>query len=801
MTASDKTKKGVTMAAKKAPKLIKFTTGEIAALCRQLQKTARGITGNRIKVFDCTSTDSLAFTTGSEIGIGFNNVSCSASSKPQKISKIQGLFAHEILHCLLTDFNAAKNILSSIKSNAEKRIFHTIDNILEDAYIENFASEYLGDGLVRDLRFMRYSLYKELPSISDKKSAFEQFIDAMIQYKIGGWLKGNFSFPEARKTFAECVLLLDEGLKEKIPRRRSELSYKIFTISKPLWEETAKDEDALEELLKDLSELLRGPGNPFESPSGGGFNGSPLSVPETDGETPPSVKKRRRITFKKVTKEELEEAKKNSTPSSLSPEGDVTILYTDEETGKDEQVNKDGSTLPCPAPAKEPEEKETGSESSSSNSEDENDTSTDSSDKSEESNVSESTDHADNSENNVSSAPKNGSEESDISKSEEHSENSKNNSSDKNVEARPAPKSSESVKQTCTSADSTLTPATPSDTPDDEPIPSSSEMEAEIDHEEEFTEADAERVAEELASAMESWEREEREDAESADLPDNIKVTGGYNGVCNNASCLNVLVKPNNLPDREKLYEDCLTPIKTGVDRLTSQLKRIFRAEAEEKCYKPSGSLSIKRYSEQRITPNLCQRRRDPKNKSDIYVCLLIDESGSMCSGNKATNARIAAIGLAEVFNKLDIPISIIGFSADEKGADVVHYHYLNGKNSKRDRYKLLGIQARSDNFDGYTIRYAGKILKKKSAAHKLLIVVSDGCPAAWAYKDCDGVMDTCLAIKEVSKNTSVVGVLLGQGNPTVHKRMYGFNFLHIQKPQELFDGLANIIKRVIKGW
>ena len=790
------------MAAKKEEKLIEFTAKEIAALCRQFSKSARGITGTHIRVFDCTKTNSLAFTSGSEIGIGFNNPACCADTKAKRTSQMQGLFAHEILHCLLTDFNASKAILFGMKSNAEKRIFHMIDNILEDAYIENFASEYLGDDLVKDLRFIRYFFYKGLPNIDVKKHPFDQFIDAMIQYKIGGWLKGSFSFPEARKTFADCVPLLDEGLKEKVPKRRAALSLKIMEISKPLWEEIAKDEDEFEKMLEELGELLRGPGSPFEPSTGGGIGGSPLSVPETDGETPSSVKRRRKITFKKVTKEELEDAKKSSTSSSIPPDGDITVLYTDENVEKPD--GKDEESLPCPAPADSSEEKPSETSASSKGSEA---SASEKGSSEEDLDTSKGSDTAEENEDGKAGKKKAESEKSKSDESTAADSDKKSSDSEsydapaeKEIPANSGKPKSKSVKKTCTEEDFNVAPKTDGFT-EEEPFPSSEEVEAEMEAEEAFSPADSERVQKELETAMESWEREERENAESTELPEKVTVTGGWKNVCDGQKVLNISVKPNEDPNREILYASHLQPIKKGIDRLTAQLQRIFRAEAEEKCYKPSGALSIKRYSEQKITPNLCQRRREPKNKSDIYVCLLIDESGSMGGYNKATNARIAAIGLAEVFNNLHIPISVIGFSADQCDADVVHYHYLNGKNTKRDRYKLLGITARANNFDGYSIRYAGKILKKKSAEHKLLIVVSDGSPAAYAYDRCDGVMDTCLAIKEVSKCASVLGVLLGNGNPATHKRMYGYNFMHIQKPQELFTGLGNLVKRVIKGW
>ena len=180
---------------------------------------------------------------------------------------------------------------------------------------------------------------------------------------------------------------------------------------------------------------------------------------------------------------------------------------------------------------------------------------------------------------------------------------------------------------------------------------------------------------------------------------------------------------------------------------------------------------------------------------------LLIDESGSMC-GDRTQCARVAAIGLAEVFGNLNIPISIIGFTADESRHSAVHYHYLHWKNTQKERLKLLGLTARKNNFDGYSIRYASQLLAKRPEKNKLMIVISDGQPACHYYPSMlTGVTDTSQAIREASKKVDIIGVAIDNSDTEILYGMYKNHFVHIANVRELFSQLSGVIKNKIKKW
>lgn len=316
----------------------------------------------------------------------------------------------------------------------------------------------------------------------------------------------------------------------------------------------------------------------------------------------------------------------------------------------------------------------------------------------------------------------------------------------------------------------------------------------------EISEADLAAIEKEIESCLREVERAEKEGVEenSTPLPDfDIAISR----VKKAATCLNVRVKPgDDIARLNDNYARILNKLKPGIDTLTGQLKRIFQDDIEERDYRYSGKINTKRVNSGRKTARVFDRRRLPAEKADLIVELLVDESGSM-SGSKAEHAKQAAIALAEVMSNLKIPVYVIGFTADTSGYDAVHNHYITWKNSKMDRLKLLNITARCDNFDGYSIRYGGEILKKKNAKHKLMIVISDGSPACYSYRGADGIPDTKDAIRDVRKDASVLGIAIGNSDTEELHYMYGKDFIHIRNMDDLFAGMSKKMAQIIRSW
>lgn len=312
--------------------------------------------------------------------------------------------------------------------------------------------------------------------------------------------------------------------------------------------------------------------------------------------------------------------------------------------------------------------------------------------------------------------------------------------------------------------------------------------------------------AEKIISEIKSVEDEiaaadaaEREDA-GATLDYSVS-SDGYKKSCKGVTCKNERASISMEQEDALMasYQDIISSLQPTINKLTHQMERVLKQDVDETLYRTSGKASMKRLSSGRMRARVFTKRKIP-TRNDIHICIAMDISGSM-GGNSITQARCATIVLAEVFGKLNLPTSIFGFTADTHGADVYHEHFLTGRNTKRDRLRLMGARSIANNFDGYSIRYATSLLKSKPQIHKLLIVISDGQPSCSAYSHVNGVADTKLAIREASKHATVVGILVGRAKPEIHKEMYGYNFLHIKDPKDLATGLLRCVVNQMKEW
>jgi len=156
------------------------------------------------------------------------------------------------------------------------------------------------------------------------------------------------------------------------------------------------------------------------------------------------------------------------------------------------------------------------------------------------------------------------------------------------------------------------------------------------------------------------------------------------------------------------------------------------------------------------------------ENKTrDVALTVLIDMSGSM-GGTKAYNALASALLLNEVCSTLTVPIEILGFT---DGRDLksevspMMFIYKSFSNLKVSTEDLTKYFATSSNFmagnpDGENILWAYDRLLKRKEKKRILIVMSDGSPAA--SKSSFGLEKfTLKVIKEIeaAKKVSIYGL------------------------------------------
>lgn len=187
-----------------------------------------------------------------------------------------------------------------------------------------------------------------------------------------------------------------------------------------------------------------------------------------------------------------------------------------------------------------------------------------------------------------------------------------------------------------------------------------------------------------------------------------------------------------------------------------------------------------------------------PNEIPELAVGLLVDESGSMCCGDRCTYARAAAIILHDFCESLDIPIMVYGHSTDERGVALYSYAEFDGFDGD-DRYRLMDISARSSNRDGAALRFVAEQLSNRPEAVKLLILVSDGQPADIGY-DGTAAEEDLRGIKQEYQRKGIVFVAaaIGDDKPSI-QRIYGDSFLDITDLEQLPAKLTAVVKKHIR--
>lgn len=190
-----------------------------------------------------------------------------------------------------------------------------------------------------------------------------------------------------------------------------------------------------------------------------------------------------------------------------------------------------------------------------------------------------------------------------------------------------------------------------------------------------------------------------------------------------------------------------------------------------------------------------------PNEIPEMVVGLLLDESGSMCSCDRCTYARATAIILYDFCRGLDIPVMIYGHSTDDKSSYIVNlYSYAEFESiDQDDQYRMMDIRARDCNRDGAALRFVAEQLSKRPEEIKILMIVSDGQPAASGYDGTAAEEDLRGIRQEYQrKNIIFVAAAIGDDKQNI-ERIYGDSFMDITDLNQLPAKLTGVVRRHIR--
>jgi len=127
-------------------------------------------------------------------------------------------------------------------------------------------------------------------------------------------------------------------------------------------------------------------------------------------------------------------------------------------------------------------------------------------------------------------------------------------------------------------------------------------------------------------------------------------------------------------------------------------------------------------------------KQKTTKLELDTAVTVLTDNSGSM-AGDKFHHAAKAGVMLSEAMQKAGVPVELLSFSEDGNGPVHIVVKEFNERIGNEsvlvDRYAEC-TQWMCQNSDGESIQWAYNRLIKRKEKRRVLIVLSDGSPAAY---------------------------------------------------------------------
>lgn len=195
-------------------------------------------------------------------------------------------------------------------------------------------------------------------------------------------------------------------------------------------------------------------------------------------------------------------------------------------------------------------------------------------------------------------------------------------------------------------------------------------------------------------------------------------------------------------------------------------------------------------------------KKRPPTESPSLVVGLRVDESASMSAFGRLEAAKRAVIAVYEFCQICHIPILIYGDTADVSSMEQMSiFAYADfEKMDSNDRFRLMKIQARSNNRDGMALRIMAEKLVHSQQQTKLLISISDGQPKAMDdYTGNYAITDMQQTIEEYErKGITFLAAAIGQDKDVISEIYGSERFLDITNLHSFPAKLVRIIARYL---
>jgi len=192
--------------------------------------------------------------------------------------------------------------------------------------------------------------------------------------------------------------------------------------------------------------------------------------------------------------------------------------------------------------------------------------------------------------------------------------------------------------------------------------------------------------------------------------------------------------RENKIMRHASTYNRVATQQKRVIKRITNEMKRRLKGqdpswETEQK----SGRLNPRRAyklgnAKVHKIDKVYRKKTTPKDVTGNAI-ILIDASGSMRSGSRASDASNAAVVFSEVFRNIGMNYEVVDFNTHYGTTMRVRKSFASAGTSTLDKACIAAPFTGSANADGYAVQWCLDRLATMNGS-RLLIVISDGQPA-----------------------------------------------------------------------
>jgi cobalamin biosynthesis protein CobT len=302
---------------------------------------------------------------------------------------------------------------------------------------------------------------------------------------------------------------------------------------------------------------------------------------------------------------------------------------------------------------------------------------------------------------------------------------------------------------------------------------------------------DIERLLDKMAEKAACTQLENERTRELNDVAQSISYGDVHAGVS---------IRVNRIADVDEQLVDQYDAISGPLLTISKQLQKslIQQLKDKQRGGKQTGLMMGRRLDAHALCRNdgkVFYKNALPNEIPEMAVGLLLDESGSMCSCDRCTYARASAIILYDFCKSLRIPVMVYGHSTGGGGVELYSYAEFESIDNN-DKYRMVDIAARGSNRDGAALRFVAEQLVKRPEEVKILILVSDGQPAAPGYYG-SAAEEDLRGIKQEYRRKGILFIAAAIGDDKQNiERIYGDAFMDITDLNQLPVKLTVAVKR-----